>query len=186
MDVQGRLVDLFAFADGTVAIEDVGDDRTARWRPMLGAAPSPWLRRRSTAGWTRAGDAPPTPVSPDSCTTTWWQDPGVGSEPELEVEERQDEPAVPSAAVAAAPADLLEEVLRTVPSPLADFPAGAAFGTLVHTVLEHLDPAADDLTAELARALHGGRRAPVWDAGGSRSTRRRPAAAARDSAGTSY
>lgn len=36
-------------------------------------------------------------------------------------------------------------------SPMADLPAGAAFGTLVHAVLEHVDPDAPDLEAELGR-----------------------------------
>ena len=35
VDVRGRLVDLFAFSGGTVAVEDVGDDRSARWQPVL-------------------------------------------------------------------------------------------------------------------------------------------------------
>ncbi|TAM73333.1 exodeoxyribonuclease V subunit beta [Mycobacterium sp.] len=37
-----------------------------------------------------------------------------------------------------------------VPSPMADLPAGATFGTLVHAVLETADPFAADLVAELA------------------------------------
>ncbi|MDA4107321.1 exodeoxyribonuclease V subunit beta [Mycobacterium holsaticum DSM 44478] len=36
-----------------------------------------------------------------------------------------------------------------VPSPMADLPAGAKFGTLVHAVLEDADPLAPDLAAEL-------------------------------------
>ncbi|MFT4265116.1 MAG: UvrD-helicase domain-containing protein [Nocardioides sp.] len=36
-------------------------------------------------------------------------------------------------------------------SPMADLPAGAEFGSLVHAVLEHADPAATDFTAELRR-----------------------------------
>ena len=36
-----------------------------------------------------------------------------------------------------------------VPSPMADLPVGATFGSLVHAVLEHVDPTADDLRAEL-------------------------------------
>src|SRR6185312_16665938 len=60
----------------------------------------------------------------------------------------------------------LEEVLSTgstngvgstngsVPSPMADLPVGATFGSLVHAVLEHTDPAAPsydgDLRAEIA------------------------------------
>jgi exodeoxyribonuclease V beta subunit len=48
-----------------------------------------------------------------------------------------------------------EEVQLSVPepdgvtSPMADLPAGADFGSLVHAVLEHADPQAPDLLAEL-------------------------------------
>ncbi len=38
--------------------------------------------------------------------------------------------------------------LAAVPSPMADLPMGAAFGSLVHAVLEHADPAAADPVAE--------------------------------------
>ncbi|MHB1064447.1 MAG: UvrD-helicase domain-containing protein [Georgenia sp.] len=38
---------------------------------------------------------------------------------------------------------------RHLPSPMADLPAGAAFGTLVHEILEQVDTEADDLAAEL-------------------------------------
>ena len=148
VDVRGRLVDLFAIAGGTVAVEDVGDDRAARWQPPAGEPPAlaaASFDRRLDEGWRRTSYTGLTRFLHDNAVP----DPGVGSEPELEVEERQDEPATPSATVAAAPSDLLEEVLRTVPSPLADFPSGAAFGTLVHTVLEYVDPAGDDLATEL-------------------------------------
>lgn len=40
-------------------------------------------------------------------------------------------------------------VAEDVPSPMADLPAGAGFGSLVHEVLEHADPQAQDLAAEL-------------------------------------
>ena len=36
-----------------------------------------------------------------------------------------------------------------VPSPMAGLPVGATFGSLVHAVLEHADPAAADFRAEL-------------------------------------
>ncbi|UUZ60936.1 hypothetical protein [Nocardioides sp. B-3] len=36
-----------------------------------------------------------------------------------------------------------------VPSPMASLPVGATFGSLVHAVLEHADPAATDFRAEL-------------------------------------
>lgn len=66
---------------------------------------------------------------------------GVHSEPELTA--RDDEADDVPVAVAAPPvgADLI--------SPMAELPAGAAFGSLVHAVLETADPFADDLGAEL-------------------------------------
>ncbi len=66
---------------------------------------------------------------------------GVHSEPEVAArDDEADDVPVP---VAAPPggADLL--------SPMAELPAGAAFGSLVHAVLETADPFAADLTAEL-------------------------------------
>ncbi len=68
---------------------------------------------------------------------------GVSSEPE--VEPRDDEPQVD---------DEAETVARRgesgVPSPMAALPSGAAFGSLVHGVLEETDPEAPDLRSELA------------------------------------
>lgn len=68
--------------------------------------------------------------------------PGVASEPEVGVKDDEDlaviEAAAPTAGVGA-----------EVPSPMADLPVGATFGSLVHAVLEHADPGADDLRAEL-------------------------------------
>ena len=64
---------------------------------------------------------------------------GVGSEPEIV--ELDDEVADIALATPAAGAD--------VPSPMADLPAGAKFGSLVHAVLETADPLASDLAGEL-------------------------------------
>ena len=47
---------------------------------------------------------------------------------------------------------------QDVPSPMADLPAGATFGSLVHGVLEHADPHAPDLEAELRRHVAEQRR----------------------------
>ena len=68
-----------------------------------------------------------------------------------------------------------------VPSPMADLPKGAKFGTLVHAVLETADPFAADLAAELEtqirRALGvvaGGRaEPPSWQPRWCRCTTRR-------------
>ena len=66
---------------------------------------------------------------------------GVASEPELSPLDDE----IDDAAVVAAP----EGVGADTPSPMADLPAGATFGSLVHGVLETADPQAPDLLAEL-------------------------------------
>ncbi len=77
----------------------------------------------------------------------------VGSEPE--VTPRDDEPDGP--ATATAPPTAADEPGTAAPvppelqlaSPMAALPVGATFGSLVHAVLEHTDPHAPDLHAEL-------------------------------------
>jgi exodeoxyribonuclease V beta subunit len=75
---------------------------------------------------------------------------GVSSEPEIV--ELDDEVADIALVTPAAGAD--------VPSPMADLPAGAKFGSLVHAVLETADPLAADLTAELEAQI--GRHSVWW------------------------
>jgi len=69
--------------------------------------------------------------------------PGVTSEREEPVLDDEPEP-VDETVEPAAP-----EVDAALASPMADLPAGADFGSLVHAVLEHADPRAPDLLAEL-------------------------------------
>lgn len=70
---------------------------------------------------------------------------GVSSEPE--VTELDDEAGdLPLAQGSSGP---------EVPSPMADLPMGAKFGTLVHAVLETADPFAADLAAELESHIRG-------------------------------
>lgn len=70
---------------------------------------------------------------------------GVSSEPE--VSELDDESGdVPLSQKASGP---------ELPSPMADLPVGAKFGTLVHAVLETADPLAPDLAAELQAHIRG-------------------------------
>jgi exodeoxyribonuclease V beta subunit len=74
---------------------------------------------------------------------------GVSSEPEV-IELDDEVGDVP----------LLEPVAGPgVPSPMADLPSGAKFGTLVHAVLETADPFAADLAAELQTQIE---RHSVW------------------------
>ncbi|WP_139979441.1 UvrD-helicase domain-containing protein [Nocardioides litoris] len=71
--------------------------------------------------------------------------PAVGSEPEVVPKDDEGVEVVPLPAAGqdAGTAD-------PVPSPMAGLPVGATFGSLVHGVLEHADPDAPDLRAELA------------------------------------
>lgn len=75
---------------------------------------------------------------------------GVSSEPE--VAELDDESTDLAVVAPAQGADL--------PSPMAQLPTGAAFGSLVHAVLETADPFAPDLAAELRTEVH--RHAARW------------------------
>ena len=77
-------------------------------------------------------------------------DAGVSSEPE--VVELDDEVGRDPGGDAGGPAP-------DVPSPMADLPTGAKFGTLVHAVLETADPFAADLAAELEAQI---REHSVW------------------------
>jgi exodeoxyribonuclease V beta subunit len=77
---------------------------------------------------------------------------GVASEPEVGV--RDDE--VETVVVAASGSGLEP---MAVASPLAAMPSGAAFGSLVHAVLETADPGVPDLVAELAEQV---RRCAAW------------------------
>ena len=72
-------------------------------------------------------------------------EPGVDSEPEVPGTVDEDLPE--DAPVSVEPT--AEELPDDLPSPMADLPAGATFGSLVHGVLEHADPQAADLAAEI-------------------------------------
>ncbi|MGZ5403699.1 MAG: UvrD-helicase domain-containing protein, partial [Nocardioides sp.] len=68
--------------------------------------------------------------------------PGVGSEPEeVPLEDELPLPVVDGSTDG--------DPALALPSPMAELPVGADFGSLVHGVLEHADPAADDLASEL-------------------------------------
>lgn len=84
---------------------------------------------------------------------------GVDSEPEVEgtVDEAAEEEVV-EAAASGEPTAPTVLTGGDLPSPMDGLPAGATFGSLVHGVLEHADPQARDLTAELARRVEEQRR----------------------------
>jgi exodeoxyribonuclease V beta subunit len=77
--------------------------------------------------------------------------PAVGSEPELT---REDDEAA-QATLTAIPSELEASAITgglSEPSPMHDLPSGVEFGTAVHAVFEHVDPAAADLPAALRQA----------------------------------
>ncbi len=71
--------------------------------------------------------------------------PGVESEPEVEGTVDEAEQQAPTGSATDTSGSTADDLV----SPMEDLPAGATFGSLVHAVLEHADPQAADLTAEL-------------------------------------
>jgi exodeoxyribonuclease V beta subunit len=115
----------------SAAMADHAEDVEFRARQFDRAIDTTW-RRTSYSGLIRAAETS-----------------GVSSEPE--VVELDDEVAdIPLIQPASGP---------DVPSPMADLPAGAKFGTLVHAVLETADPFTPDLAAELESQI---REHSVW------------------------
>ena len=140
--------DLAARSAGTVLVEDVDAPPPAlRWSPP--AQPRPELdvsrfSRRLDFSWRRTSYTGLTAAAHDDTA------PGVASEPEMTGV--QDEWELGETHLArSATSDGIGEAARSVVSPMADLPGGASFGTLVHAVLERVDPSAPDLDAELLR-----------------------------------
>ncbi len=130
-----RIADLAV--DGCLSVTSTPPVPPARWSPPPtehGALAAAVLGRGVDTAWRRSSYTALTAGVHDT-------GPVVGSEPE--VAEKDDEPGVP--ATDADPGEL-----RDVRSPMDALPGGAAFGTLVHAVLESADPTAADLPGELA------------------------------------
>jgi exodeoxyribonuclease V beta subunit len=112
-------------------------------QPVPSNLDSRHFHRGIDIGWRRTSYSGLIRVAETSATT------GVTSEPE--VTELDDEGGEISLTEAASGPD--------VPSPMADLPTGAKFGTLVHAVLETADPLAADLAGELESNI---RKHSVW------------------------
>ncbi len=142
--VTERLAQLVARSGGLIAATSVpGITHRVRWLPHLAAPTPPVLAVASTHDRVIADDAWRR-WSFTSITRTLERDwsatasvAGGADEPTP----ADDSPAAAATAGAGAVA---------VPMPLAEVLAGAAFGTLVHSVLERLDPSSADLAADLA------------------------------------
>lgn len=115
---------------GRARLEEPAPDRTPLLARTFDRAIDTEWRRTSYSGLIRVED--------DVVATSEPEVPGKDDEPDPEdadlPESMAPEPAEPGA---------------DLPSPMADLPAGAGFGSLVHAVLEHADPEAPDLEAEL-------------------------------------
>jgi exodeoxyribonuclease V beta subunit len=138
-----RLDELAARAAGAISVEDADADHEASWQPPGGGA-----SRLSVRAFARTLDLVWTRTSYSGITAGLHELAGSG-EVATEVEDpgTVDEPALEAAdlGAAASTADM-------PPSPMAALPVGAAFGTVVHRVLELTDFAAEDLGARLREA----------------------------------
>ncbi|MCK6210144.1 UvrD-helicase domain-containing protein [Georgenia sp. EYE_87] len=158
--VATALADLAQRAGGAVAVEQVAERPTpAHWAPPDGGRPGlavarfgrtldhSW-RRTSYTGLTAAAHAEGVASEPETTGVQDEADVTVASgladdEAGPDREAGVDGGAGPGGSAPAGPA------ARLLPSPMADLPAGAAFGTLVHEILEQVDATAPDLGAEL-------------------------------------
>jgi exodeoxyribonuclease V beta subunit len=110
---------------------DRGADPPREEVPPLGVRS---FTRTVDVTWRRTSYSSLTHVELDPATVG-----GVASEPEVVARDDEDVTAVPEPVPTEA----------SVASPMADLPVGATFGSLVHAVLEHADPDAPDLRAEI-------------------------------------
>jgi exodeoxyribonuclease V beta subunit len=151
--VAARLASLAARTGGALAVERVDEaPAPARWTPSRPPAADlavATFGRRLDLTWRRTSYSALTSAAHDLAA-----DASVGSE--ADVTGTQDEHAVPAATIAATTAATTafaaDDLAGHRVPPMADLPAGAAFGTLVHEVLEHVDTSVADLPAELLRA----------------------------------
>ncbi|HEX5562764.1 MAG TPA: UvrD-helicase domain-containing protein [Nocardioidaceae bacterium] len=137
--VRRRLDELAAGSGGTVAVETSVPEAT-RWHPP--GTPHPTLAVRSfdrvlDLAWTRTSYSGLTAGLHEAAQS------GVHSEAE--------EPGTVDEVEVSVPTGRAARVDATAPaSPMAGLPRGAAFGTLVHSVLENTDFTAPDLRSRLA------------------------------------
>ncbi len=122
---------------GCLSVTPVAPRQPRRWQKATQSADDLALAvfaRTVDASWRRTSYSALTAGAHDVT-------PAISSEPEIEV--KDDEPATP------APDSTARSGMRDVPSPMAALPGGTSFGTLVHAVLEQVDPTASDLADEV-------------------------------------
>ncbi|MDP8969659.1 MAG: UvrD-helicase domain-containing protein, partial [Actinomycetota bacterium] len=143
LEVLARLGEVAAQAPGCISIERTAEPQDRTWTEVTTAGPDLQAHRFDRdldSHWRRTSY---------TGVTSGAHEPRVASEPEAG---SVTDEAIPPALVAPEAPEEAEAALRAVPSLLAAMPAGAAFGSLVHGVLEHVDFASADLDRDL-RAL---------------------------------
>ncbi len=142
-DVAADLEALAARSDGGIEVAEVTGRAVPRWQP-----PSPAAPELSVSEFTRTLDDEWRRTSYSALTRSAHEaahGQHLASEPDAPGTD--DERDAQEPVLEAPPADAL-------PSPLTDLPGGATFGTLVHDVLEDLDPDALDERCADAVARH--------------------------------
>ncbi|RBY94459.1 hypothetical protein DQ244_03870 [Blastococcus sp. TBT05-19] len=142
-DAEAVLAALAARSHGAIDAEEVGSRPVPRWEPPVPPAPELSVSRFTRAlddDWRRTSYSALTRSAHDAA-----HEQHLASEPDEPVtdDERDAELPVPE-----------EPSADALPSPLSDLPGGATFGTLVHDVLEDLDPANLDERCADAVARH--------------------------------
>ncbi len=107
--------------------------------PVAGVADEPIAKNLAVRHFHRSIDTAWRRTSYSGLVRSAQESVGVSSEPEV-IQLDDEVPDIPLSTPAAG---------ADVASPMAELPSGAKFGTLVHAVLEHADPLAPDLAAEL-------------------------------------
>jgi exodeoxyribonuclease V beta subunit len=138
-DVAAALAALSSRSAGRIEIADVGRREVPRWEPPQTSAPE-----LSVSSFTRTLDDDWRRTSYSALTRDAHEQ-HRASEPDVPGTDDERDTEMPL--FEAPPAD-------TLASPLTDLPGGAAFGTLVHAVLENLEPDALDERCAEAVARH--------------------------------
>jgi exodeoxyribonuclease V beta subunit len=128
-----------------VAVERVAHPSHHRWTVNAGTPPqleAAVFERTLDVGWRRA--------SYSSITRALHEQPSIGSEPEHQLTSDEEVSVAPVARASVR----RDEGARSAALRLADMPGGALVGTVVHSVFEHSEFDAPDLTSEISAALH--------------------------------
>ncbi len=151
-DAEAALAALATRSAGAIEVAEVGRRPLPRWEPPSTPAPElsvSTFTRTLDEEWRRTSYSALTRAAHDAA-----HEQHLSSEPDAPGKDDEQDRDVTDAGAQAGASPSPD----ALPSPLSDLPGGAAFGTLVHAVLEDLDPAALDQRCadEVARQLVSG------------------------------